>query len=85
MYLTRCSVNEPRQATKCLRACTKCEVRLSCASAKYLSGVSSPSIHSVVSNDSVSGDPDQTARNRRLILAVAVRVCLKKYFRMVRP
>ena len=55
--------------------------------AKYHPGLCSPIIHSLVSNDSVSGQegPDQTARMRRLIWAFVVRICLKTHFRMARP
>ena len=46
----------PHQAKKCLRTCAnKCRFVLACACAKYNLGLCSPFMHSVVSNDSVSG------------------------------
>ena len=64
-----------------------CRFRSSCTCAKYHLGHCSSFIHSVVSNDSVSGQwgPDQTARMRRLIWAFAVRMCPKTRFRLVSP
>ena len=43
--------------------------------------------HSIVSNDSVSGQrrPEQTARLRSLILAFAVHICSETHFRIALP
>ena len=70
----------PHQAKTCLRICAKCVFRLSCACAKYQPCLFSPSIHSVISNDS-----DQTARMRRLIWTLAVHTRPKARFRIARP
>ena len=79
--------NGPRQAKICLRTCAECTDSDSPrACAKTHPGICFPLIHSVVSNDSVSGqqDPDQTAQMSRLIWAFAVRICQKTRFRMAR-
>ena len=58
----------------------------SCACVKYNPSICSPFIHSVVSNDSASGQsPDQTVRMCRLIWAFAVCIYPKTRFRMARP
>ena len=56
--------------------CKMRSFRSSCASAKYHPGLCYSFVNSVICNDSVSGNegPDQTARNRRLIWAFAVRM-----------
>ena len=59
--------------------------RSSCACSKYYPGLSCPFIDSVVSNNSVSEGPDQTARMRRLIWFLSARICLKSRFRRARP
>ena len=63
----------PSQANMYLHTCAKCAFTSSCACAKYLFGLCSPLIHSIIPNDSVSG-------KRSLIWAFAVRACPEDTF-----
>ena len=46
--------DKPRLEKRCHRECAKCAFRSYCACANYHSGLGSPFIHSIVSNNSVS-------------------------------
>ena len=82
---------EPRQAKKRpLNVRKMRSLRSSCACAKYHQAICSQFIHSAVSHDSVNGQwmPGSDcahARNNRLTLAFAVRICPKTRFRRARP
>ena len=76
----------PRQAKKCLRTCKTVQIQIIMCMPK-VSSEPLLSIHSVVTNDSISSSEgsDQTAQMCRLIWAFAVCMCQKTSFCIVQP
>ena len=65
--------------------CKMCRFRSFCACAKYQTGICSPLIHLIVSNDSDREGPDKTTWMHRLIWAFAVCIYPKTHFHMALP
>ena len=84
--ISAAELNGSRQTKSCFRACAKCADSHRLAHAQSHPGICSPLKHSIVSNDSVSGQwrPWSDCAHAQADLGLCCRICPKTRFRMGR-